>query len=115
MNIRVGELINQETRTWKYDVIMESFDHVSAMAILAIPLSHSYDDDILYWGHTKHGLYSVRSGYWLGMLGTSQMQGMNSPDSSWKLWNRLWNIKGPPKLKHLLWRACKNSLPVNEV
>lgn len=32
-----------------------------------------------------------------------------------KIWNKIWNLKGPPKLKHFLCRACKNSLPVNDV
>lgn len=31
------------------------------------------------------------------------------------IWKIVRNIDGPPKLKHFLWRACKNSLPVNDL
>ncbi|CAO2837557.1 unnamed protein product [Amaranthus hypochondriacus] len=39
----------------------------------------------------------------------------NSSSVQRKLWNKVWNVDGPPKLKHFMWRACKNTLPVNEV
>ena len=32
-----------------------------------------------------------------------------------QLWSKVWNLQGPPKLRHFLWHACKGSLPVNVV
>ncbi|KAI5441836.1 hypothetical protein KIW84_011044 [Lathyrus oleraceus] len=29
-------------------------------------------------------------------------------------WCSLWNIKAPPKVKHLLWRICKGCLPTRD-
>lgn len=91
------------------------FDPISVQAILSIPLPRRGGEDILFWGLTKNGVYSVRSGYWLGMLG-DRIEARN--DASMELdrvWKTIWNLNGPPKLKHFLWRACKHSLPVNEV
>lgn len=36
-------------------------------------------------------------------------------ERDYRLWSKIWNIQGPPKLRHFLWRACKGSLPVYEV
>ena len=27
------------------------------------------------------------------------------------LWNKIWSLESSNKVKHLIWRACKNSLP----
>lgn len=96
-------------------MINELFHQDSVNAILAIPLSRWSNSDILFWGRNKNGVYSVRSGYWLGMLGDYTSRQMNSSLVERKLWNRVWSLKGPPKIKHFLWRASKNTLPVNDV
>lgn len=62
-----------------------------------------------------NGLYTVKSGYWLGMLGCV------GPDIDphglllRKQWVMVWNIPGPPKLRHFLWRLCKRSLATKHV
>lgn len=44
------------------------------------------------------------------------MEGFNARNNNaaeHNQWKRIWNMTGPPKMKHFLWRACKGSLPVN--
>ena len=33
------------------------------------------------------------------------------PDYEQGLWNKIWSLESPNKVKHLIWKACKNSLP----
>ena len=54
----------------------------------------------------------MRTGYWLGMGNPSRPATPQHDDDVWK---KIWKLHWPPKLKHFLWRACKNSLPVNEI
>lgn len=61
---------------------------------------------------SKNGLYNVRTGYWLSMSTHPVLATTPHNDDIWK---KIWKLQWPPKLKHLLWRACKNSLLVNEV
>ena len=51
----------------------------------------------------------MKSGNWLGRLGSLETVG----DMHNQLGSKVWGIQGPPKLRHFLWRACKGSLPVN--
>lgn len=64
---------------------------------------------------SKHGDYLIKSDYWLGKLDPNSIHGSFQGAQSSKVWNNVWNIEGPPKLKHFLWRACKNSLAVNQI
>lgn len=62
-------------------------------------------------GPNTDGRYTVKSGDWLGRMGSGAQLGvLNS-----QLWNKVWSIQGPSKLRHLLWRVFKGSLPVNVV
>ncbi|KAL2926122.1 hypothetical protein RDABS01_001197 [Bienertia sinuspersici] len=99
-------------RAWNKEVIWSFFNEEEARAILAIPLSASLPSDSLFWWPNKNGEYTVKSGYWLAKQG-SQMP-RSDPGSENKLWSKIWNLNGPPKLRHFLWQACKGSLPVME-
>lgn len=60
---KVGDLIHHDSKEWKVDIIMDTFELNSARAILAIALARGCTEDTLFWGHNKNGLYTVRSGY----------------------------------------------------
>lgn len=79
------------------------FDQASAKAVLAIPLARRSSTEILFWGHNKNGIYSVGSGYWLGMVGSDDNNlSRNAAVMNRKMWDNVWTVKGPPKLKHFL-------------
>lgn len=78
---------------------------------LSLSLDKDTNEDIVLWGYTRNGCYTMKSGYWLGMMGPLGL----ATDINNQLWSKVWNIHDPPKLRHFLWRACKGSLPVNEV
>lgn len=114
-DMMVGELIDQELMHWHIDLVRDTFDQDSAEAMLAIPLSKWDCGDTLYWLNNKNGRYSVRSGYWLARSIHPRHSTAASLNAEHIVWKKIWNLNGPPKLKHLLWRGCKNSLPVNDV
>lgn len=61
----VNELINQDERTWKEDIINSSFDRVTATAILKIHLSKDEPDkeDELISTKTPSGKFSTKYVY----------------------------------------------------
>lgn len=72
--------------------------------------------DVFWWSHTRVGVYTVKYGYQViremerpARLGPSASMGI-SPG----VWKIIWGLKVPQKLKHFLWKACNNILPVRE-
>uniref|UniRef100_A0A7N2R5Q9 Reverse transcriptase zinc-binding domain-containing protein n=1 Tax=Quercus lobata TaxID=97700 RepID=A0A7N2R5Q9_QUELO len=71
----------------------------------------------LYWLHTKSGEYTVRSGYYIARqiakekdeVGECSRTGMSG-----LIWNMLWKLKIPNKIKIFGWRAWNNALPTRE-
>lgn len=64
----------------------------------------------MFWWRNKNGVYSVKSGYWLGLLGHQRESADATVEMDQTMWRVVWNFAGPPKLRHFLWSACKGSL-----
>nr|POF22818.1 putative ribonuclease h protein [Quercus suber] len=112
---RVGDFIDQETREWREDLIDRVFFDFEASIIKKIPLCRSIQDDILIWPFNPDGVYSVKSGY--RFLQDSRLAHQPSPSNSnplKQLWKHLWSLDVPNKVKHLIWRACKDALPTKK-
>lgn len=77
--------------------------------ILTLKLSLKAHQDLLGWQYNENGIYSVKSGYWLGTHLPSYDRGTPIPGND-ELKQRLWKIKAPTKIKHFLWRLLTNSL-----
>ncbi|XP_071924943.1 uncharacterized protein [Coffea arabica] len=115
----VSELI--EEGKWKNDLLLKWFCAKDAEHIKGIPTSIGRRKDRLVWGHSKAGIYSVKSGYALarqreGKAGTRTGQ---EAETSWEIrkrnvWKQLWHLKVKAKLKHFMWKCLQNCLPVNE-
>jgi hypothetical protein len=65
------------------------------------------EEDRLVWKEEQHGEYTVRSSYRVVMRAKEE-ETQRGVDDNWKC---LWQILGPPKTKHILWRICPNVLP----
>ncbi|KAM1750686.1 hypothetical protein ACFX11_008896 [Malus domestica] len=63
----VSNLINQESKTWKADLISACFSSEEANTILSIPISKFGSCDRMGWFHTANGVYSVKSGYGIAL------------------------------------------------
>jgi hypothetical protein len=83
---------------------------------LQIPINNRGFDDYIAWGLTKHGQYTVRSGYhaqWTHHFGDSAnllaLPGSSAVNPVWKV---LWKLKIPSKIKIFIWRALHGILPL---
>ncbi|GMN48001.1 hypothetical protein TIFTF001_017169 [Ficus carica] len=67
--------------------------------------------DYVLWGIDKDaGLYSVKSGYKLEMMGRNE-EGSSGRNSDWNWWKKLWHARIPNKVKIHLWRGFHEVLP----
>ena len=94
---RVSEFIDNATYSWKLEKLNDVFDQDTQAAILSIPLVHFAIEDTMFWGLTKNGSDSVKSGYCLVKLGS-----FSSAEDGNKLWCIVWNVQGPPKMHYFL-------------
>ena len=66
--------------------------------------------DMKIWHYEGTGIYSIKSGYWLGC----QMIPKSNPSTSSSVkswWSRLWKIDMPLKIKNFIWKACQEWIP----
>ena len=115
----VSDLIEPSTRTWKAEMVKSGFNLDDVSPILSIPVSRTGRRDRLVWHHSVNGEYSVRTGYGeavklmengaLGRRGRGTSSENRKPN---QVWNLIWKLKVPNKIKLFIWRCCNNSLVV---
>ncbi|GAU34885.1 hypothetical protein TSUD_144160 [Trifolium subterraneum] len=109
-NLKVQQLMMPSSKQWDESKIMALFPTHVAQDILAVPLLDTIDEDKLIWKEEKNRMYTVRSGYKKLM----REKGAWRNDIPREPWGLLWKIKAPQKAKHLLWRICKECLPIRQ-
>ncbi|KAM6548802.1 hypothetical protein CsatB_020478 [Cannabis sativa] len=96
-----------ETRSWDYDVVNDLFNSRDGRLILGLPLSPNAASNFWSWSGDRTGLFSIKNAYLL--LQKNKTQHVGSDNSGF--WRKLWQLKIPPKVKNLLWRAITDCLP----
>jgi hypothetical protein len=109
-NARVSELIDQDTKRWKEDLIAEIFLEDEAKVIKSIPLSPFPSEDRLIWRGTKNGIFSVRNAYFLEMEKLANQHRSSSSLERGIDWKECWNLNVPNVTKLFLWKALHNLL-----
>jgi len=117
-NSNVYSLIDGAAGSWNEEMVRACFNEDDAEKILQIPLCHTPCEDFPAWLHTKSGIYTVKSAYFLARLESFHVflgengRGETSDQSKIsKSWKRLWAIQAPPKMKIVLWRMAHDCLP----
>lgn len=71
-------------------------------------------EDKFIWAYTKHGAYSVKSGYWL--LANKEAESISNRTAQEQqvlnLKCRVWKLATVPKIRMFLWRALSGALAV---
>ena len=116
---KVAQLIDNETSFWKVDLIKETFICHKADAILNIPISPRLLEDSLIWAWSKNGVFTIRSAYGVTLklikkTSTTRESGdCSNKVKSIEFWKSLWKLNWPNKIKHFLWKACRDFLLTN--
>ena len=67
---------------------------------------------MLLWKENKKGAFSVKTTYRVAIRINQQEQVENSlAQKDRRLWNRIWKLNIPPKVRNFVWRACSDILP----
>ena len=112
-NMKVADLIDASLGCWKNHLIDACLMLFDAKRIKAIPLCDIPQPNILYWALERSGIYSVKSRY--RALCEEARSGEASSSNSGLLvglWSSIWKLGVLGKVKHFLWRAYTNSLPM---
>lgn len=111
LGAKVSELINEERGAWNQSLVNRTFLSFEAETILCIPLSPLLPEDSMIWANTMDGKFTVRV-YKLAIERNAISKGESSNNSNVKtLWNRIWKVEVPGKVKNFMWRTCVNILP----
>ena len=120
--IRGGEemvlaLIDEESRGWNSNLIRTSFLPHEAEVIIGILLSPMAPEDSQVWTKTPNGIFTMNSAYKVAykMLKEANSEnhsaGCSDNSRTQALWKAIWNLNCQSKMKHFMWRACRNILP----
>ena len=84
-----------------------------AEEICRILLSHQHVPNILAWMYSKNGLFSVKLAYRVVVqIQKGEEWTKNSSGCARKnVWNALWKLHIPNKIKVFRWKACQEILP----
>ena len=100
-------LINKGTRTWNATMVDGIFAPQEVEEIKNIPLARKETEDTLYWPWEQDG----KTGYRFLKEDEVGFQVSEHQDHEKELWKKIWTLECPNKVRNLIWRACRNSLP----
>lgn len=110
----VADLIDQNTRSWKPDLVKTLYPSPVCNEILSIPLSKTgVVSDQLMWKFSSSGDYNVHQAYQVLLqdakqhLPESHLPFSPSPD----VWNTVWKVNVPLNICNCIWRLLHDSLP----
>ncbi|MFQ6667849.1 hypothetical protein Gotur_033734 [Gossypium turneri] len=111
-DFRVANLIDDNNRKWKRELVVSTFPEEIAEKILRIPLTKQPHDDYLAWREESSGEYhGIRSAFKLLQSIESDPRGYALQNECRKFYNELWLLNLPTKLKITVWRISWNYLP----
>lgn len=100
----VQDLLEEQGRSWKQELVEELFSPHEARQILHIPISHSGNGDQLIWQPKKHGMYTVKSAY---RVVQTQKEGQHAVAETSvatvgrrNMWRHIWKLPVKPKVRH---------------
>lgn len=109
-NSRVADYIT-DSGGWNVEALNRAVIDFDINTIRGVPINTNLQDKLV-WHYDRTGKFSVKSGYKLFM--NIKLDGIqtSSPTLN-RIWTNLWKLKIPTKIKHLCWRALKESIPNN--
>ena len=116
---RVEHLLDMVMGSWDIEKIQNTFLPFEAEAVLGIPISSSFPNDFKIWAWSSNERFTVKSAYEVAFkqLRDDKEKGdrgdCSDPSKMADTWMSIWKLECTGKVKHFLWRACKDVLPTN--
>ena len=116
--VKVASLIVQERAEWDVALIRCTFLPHEAEAILSTPISPMNPSDSQIWAKSPNGIFTVKSAYRIAskylvdIKGREESPGCSNNSKMTAIWKVIWNLQCPNKVKHFMWRAYRNVLPM---
>jgi len=104
----IDSLINASTRQWDSDMIDGIFAPQEANFTKHIPLAWCVSTDSIFWPMSQDGQYSCKSDYKILKVEATMDHHVEPLLDEKNLWNGIWSLNSPNKVKKLMWRACQN-------
>lgn len=101
-NMKVVELIDNNTGKWKIDMLNLYFNQHVVNLILSMHIFKDISEDKCAWRFTSHGEYILER-----LLDNSDIKAFGN-------WMKIWNKKIPQKVKVFLRCAARGCLPTTE-
>ena len=106
-NATISSLKSIEGNGWDYDILRDLFNERDIKLISHIPLSATSRNYCWQWILERRRVYSVKNAYRYFMSSSTLLSVYVNPS----VWNNIWALQIPPKVRNLVWRACSSSLP----
>ena len=113
---KLAWLLDKEKRSWDVNKVRSSFLPHEAEIILGISISPHLLNDSLIWAWTFNGRFSVKSKYKVGQKCLKESShkvekgGASDKSRMRTLWNLIWKLKCPNKIKQFMWRSYRDIL-----
>ena len=92
-------------------MIDDIFVPQEAESIKKIPLAYHTTTDYLFRHLAQDGNYSCKSGYHFLRMEIELDHRVYPHTHDTRLWKNIWALHSLNKVKNLIWRACRNSMP----
>ncbi|XP_026434352.1 uncharacterized protein LOC113331933 [Papaver somniferum] len=108
--VHVSQLIDQDTKSWNLSMLNTLFpaETVNQICRIRIPM---LGKDRIRWTKTRNGTFTVKSAYNTLL---DEVSASNTSSNTSFIWKRLWSMKLPPKVLHLLWRILQDCLSTRD-
>lgn len=107
----VVELIDENTKTWREDLIRTTFEPDDADKILRTPLASEAHPDMIFWRGEHSGEFAVRSTYKMLQNQSPTTYPIDSHNTAHSFYKQLWELQLPNKIKILAWKVSWNFIP----
>ena len=115
LDMRVCELIDEDTRQWDRGKLEAMFSQRTWEEILTIPLNHLQSQDTLIWTENAAQKLSIKIAYRVTLRTSTQTWAEHSATrGDGPTWNKVWTLKVLSKVRMFLWRVCSNYLPTKD-
>lgn len=112
-NLRICDQFDSTSQGWNLPKLQSLISHDDIPLIQSLRLPRSSRSDGYCWAPTKSGAYTVQSGYALAMeMDSTRAPPLVLEPSTTSLKAKVWSIKTSRKIKHFIWNALSDCVPV---